>query len=950
MCRSILICLIFLISVSNVFPASYGRILPWHGNGVWMKGEIHLHTDSSDGGSDGDYSHVLMAQKAVLYGCDFIALSDHIGYNISTVANYTKFLTARSVSPDLLVFFGIEVNNSIDHSCVFVTKSDDERDIINTFETSYSNPANITAAVNAIQWLATQERNGVKPVISINHPTDDGDVYSLSTLRTFDDASNIMIGWAAVPINFCITPQHIGGWEPYVYNIGDRWDQLLNEGRDFYIRTESDFHWEGGEPNRQPGNWNENYVYCSTKSYEAVLQGFQAGPLWAQTGDVLITSGSACDFTLVVDTVSVMMGEVIRINSGDNVTANITIKPNTGVTMEYVDLIANTTGSPALAKRFTSSDWIVSGGNLVMSYNLSNVTIDSYARCRGKTADTPVKLSSPTINEGWFYSNPIRIDVPPYIDFGQIEISGYVKNSSSNAISGVTVTLSGGSNNSAITGSNGSFSFSGLISGNYTVTPSKTGYVFSPSNKSYASLSSNQSNQLFFSTGTGTSTSASSSVVCGFESITDIAASNAGSTVSLETLNVSYISQGNTSLKVVHNSGSWPGVEIEAAALSTTTWSEYSNLHLDVFNPGVAAITFNMLIDNTAHQRYEEEGIILNPGKNTVIIDLAAIRTTTMTVNMNISALVFYVLGSDVTLPYTLYYDNMVLVSSSTEEEIPPVATYSVSGYMKDSSSNAISGVTVTLSGGASNSAITGIDGSYSFTGLSAGNYTITPVKTDWAFKPVSMGFTLDSNLINQNSFGTYTGTTPLYSISGYLKDGSSVAISAVTVNLTGKGTTTASTGIDGSYTFANLSTGTYTLTPTKTNYTFSPLNIIIILTTNTIDNNFVGTVASQPQPNPEPTINSSVKLENNKINPKNNEKVTVAFRIETTGKVKVNVFDLRGTLIATIVDEERNAGVYQSDTWDGKNKDGKSLPSGIYLIHIEAPGVSQTKKVCIIK
>jgi hypothetical protein len=52
------------------------------------------------------------------------------------------------------------------------------------------------------------------------------------------------------------------------------------------------------------------------------------------------------------------------------------------------------------------------------------------------------------------------------------------------AISAVTVTLSGAASTTTTTDASGNFSFSSLSNGSYTVTPSKTGYSFSPTNKS----------------------------------------------------------------------------------------------------------------------------------------------------------------------------------------------------------------------------------------------------------------------------------------------------------------------------------------------------------------------------------------------------------------------------------------------------------------------------------
>jgi probable HAF family extracellular repeat protein len=59
-------------------------------------------------------------------------------------------------------------------------------------------------------------------------------------------------------------------------------------------------------------------------------------------------------------------------------------------------------------------------------------------------------------------------------------ISGTIEGSKGSSLSGVAMTLSGTSSATTQTGSSGAYSFSGLSNGSYTITPSETGYVFSP--------------------------------------------------------------------------------------------------------------------------------------------------------------------------------------------------------------------------------------------------------------------------------------------------------------------------------------------------------------------------------------------------------------------------------------------------------------------------------------
>ncbi|RLD15836.1 MAG: hypothetical protein DRI36_06590, partial [Caldiserica bacterium] len=89
------------------------------------------------------------------------------------------------------------------------------------------------------------------------------------------------------------------------------------------------------------------------------------------------------------------------------------------------------------------------------------------------------------------------------------------------------------------------------------------------------------------------------------------------------------------------------------------------------------------------------------------------------------------------------------------------VTLYSISGYIKDSSGNGIEGVTVSLTGEISSSTITNSAGYYEFIDLKAGDYTITPSKTDWVFSPFSYSVTLNKDVI-VNFTGAPVGTVSI--------------------------------------------------------------------------------------------------------------------------------------------------------------------------------------------
>jgi len=62
-------------------------------------------------------------------------------------------------------------------------------------------------------------------------------------------------------------------------------------------------------------------------------------------------------------------------------------------------------------------------------------------------------------------------------------ISGRVTESGGGALQGAIITLSGDSSKTTTTDISGNYSFSGLVNGSYTITPSQSGYTFNPTSR-----------------------------------------------------------------------------------------------------------------------------------------------------------------------------------------------------------------------------------------------------------------------------------------------------------------------------------------------------------------------------------------------------------------------------------------------------------------------------------
>ena len=67
-------------------------------------------------------------------------------------------------------------------------------------------------------------------------------------------------------------------------------------------------------------------------------------------------------------------------------------------------------------------------------------------------------------------------------------------------------------------------------------------------------------------------------------------------------------------------------------------------------------------------------------------------------------------------------------------------------------------------------------------------------------------------------------------------------------------------------------------------------------------------------------------------------------------GEVRLDLFDLLGQKIATLVHGPREAGAYVS-RWDGRDDDGRELASGVYLYRLQAgKGAVETRKLLLLR
>jgi len=62
-----------------------------------------------------------------------------------------------------------------------------------------------------------------------------------------------------------------------------------------------------------------------------------------------------------------------------------------------------------------------------------------------------------------------------------------------------------------------------------------------------------------------------------------------------------------------------------------------------------------------------------------------------------------------------------------------------------------------------------------------------------------------------------------------------------------------------------------------------------------------------------------------------------------------MDIFSLQGHLVRTLVNEVQPMGPQQA-IWDGKDEAGGPVPSGTYFAQLRATGMTETRKLMLLK
>jgi flagellar hook assembly protein FlgD len=79
------------------------------------------------------------------------------------------------------------------------------------------------------------------------------------------------------------------------------------------------------------------------------------------------------------------------------------------------------------------------------------------------------------------------------------------------------------------------------------------------------------------------------------------------------------------------------------------------------------------------------------------------------------------------------------------------------------------------------------------------------------------------------------------------------------------------------------------------------------------------------------------------------NLSTTIQYQLYEQMSVKIAIYDILGRLVTTLTDGLQPSGNYQV-VWNGRNRDGQEVASGVYLYLFQTKGMKETKKILLLR
>ena len=370
-------------------------------------------------------------------------------------------------------------------------------------------------------------------------------------------------------------------------------------------------------------------------------------------------------------------------------TVSVTAPAGGSTVSGNVTLTASVSGSPAATQvvfkvdgtavaTLTASPWSYSWNSASVANGSHSITAAATNTC-GTTTSAAVAVT-------------VSNTAPTYSISGTVTTGG-------TGLSGVLVSTG---SSTVTTAADGTYTISGLANGTYTVTPTKSGYTFSPTSTSVTISNANKTGVNF----TGTATSGDTPLTSGVSASTGSIALGAYKYYTI------VVPSGATNLSITLTGLT---ADLDLYCNNSTTHPTTSSYYGRSWNSGTTSESLSYTSPTVATWCIGVYGYAAGSG------------TVTATVTTG-------------------------------------TTTYSISGTVSGAVS---SGVTMTLSGAASKTTTTGTGGTYTFSSLANGTYTVTPSLSGYAFSPTSSSVTISgANKSGINFTASSTGCGAIVVIS----------------------------------------------------------------------------------------------------------------------------------------------------------------------------------------
>ena len=407
-------------ATENVQPPPVARVVRevgWVDMGVWLKADLHTHTNFSDG------SHTVdeVVAAAAMHGCDAVAITDHTDEELkaATPEYLDAIRTARLRHPDIVVITGIEWNvppgKGAEHAGVLFPRAMETPETLGLFKTRYDDwhkkGENSELAAEGLRSLANVP-TPVPPVAIFNHPSREPDSLSApsSTLEALRRSSDVLVGFEGAPGHQRASPvgafkgkvTPVDRWDPLVAEPGGVWDKWLQRGLDVWgAIANSDFHEEKGD--FWPCEFAATWIYAPDRTNEGILRALRAGSMFAEHGHIVTRAELEASAPGVQR--PIIPGETVQMPAGmsSEVTLHLSVPEldyrggmNRIETVELIGVSAEGakvlfSGAPSGAQAFSLPVNVPTGGLAV--------------RARGQRSDGAG-------GHFLFYTNPIRFVTP----------------------------------------------------------------------------------------------------------------------------------------------------------------------------------------------------------------------------------------------------------------------------------------------------------------------------------------------------------------------------------------------------------------------------------------------------------------------------------------------------------------------------------------------------------